>query len=148
MKYLWHVTLDTGHGRRSPRSEAKDNAVTAAALDLMDALHDGEAPIALMPGYKLKATRAGTALICTVFRGTEFPLVTFGVVGRARGSAQLWQILHDGRQLATHPGDIPSAPWCAVRTEAGLAYDPASADWLGDYERLIAWAWIEKRHER
>jgi len=56
-------------------------------------------------------------------------------------------VLHDVKPNVGDPldfGALPQAPWCAARLETGLALYPGAAVWLGDYERLVAWAWIER----
>jgi hypothetical protein len=40
--------------------------------------------------------------------------------------------------------DRPQTPWCAAKLMPGLSAYPAAAMWLGDMERCVAWAWIEK----
>ena len=151
--YLWHITLNTGHGRRSPRGEASQIAVDAVGVELLRALRDGETDILLgdltigAPHYRLKASTVGPALLCTVLSPERAPLVTFGVAPRPRSSAKLWSILHEHAvSPATDPASPPETPWLAVRVEPSIATDPGAIQWLADYERVVAWAWIERRH--
>ena len=37
----------------------------------------------------------------------------------------------------------PEPPWCAVEIHPALALYPAAAEWLGDFERCVAWAWVD-----
>mgnify|MGYP001260962747 CR=1 FL=1 len=148
MTYLTYVSLQTGTVERvAPPDRA---ATHPAALDLARALRDGAAPVSTRPGYSIKASLAGPALLCTVFRGELMPLVTFGAVARSRGSEKLWRMMHDlssGYGLATDPEDSPPPPWCAVRVEPSLAADPDEPwRWLPAYEVELATAWIERRH--
>jgi hypothetical protein len=84
--------------------------------------------------------------------------VTFGVAPAdpRPGASQLWEMLHDNPlpwlspragalQPMTWPRHVPAGPWCAVRFELGLAMHQQAADWLGDFERCIAWAWLDAR---
>lgn len=157
MTYLWHVTLNTGHGRSSPRSEASQTSVDSVEVELVRALRDGETDILLgklteaAPHYRLKATSVGQALICTVLAPGGAPLVTFGVAPRPRHSARLWTMLHDTTPDAlTDAASPPETPWLAVRIEPTIGPTIGAAvyalSWLADYERLVAWAWIENRH--
>lgn len=151
-KYLWHVTLNTGHGRKSPRDEVAQQALDAVALELSRALTGKETDLRIGPGteksYRLKATVVGAVLLCTVLTGAGAPLVTFGVAPRSRDADKLWSLLHQGaHDLATKANDVPEPPWCAVRIEMqSIANDPGSLEWLPDFERLLAWVWIEKLH--
>jgi hypothetical protein len=75
------------------------------------------------------------------------PVITIGIAAKSRCSAKLWQMLHNhampGIPVKTDINAPPSAPWCAARIEGGLAHYPGAAAWLGDFERCLAWAWIE-----
>lgn len=95
-RHIQHMTLDTGHSRRSYRGEVADEAIAA--------LHDGLG-IALsrvhhrvsIPGtsdYSMTATAGGKCLIVTAWRD-DAPLVTLGVAGASQCGAHLWRLLHD-----------------------------------------------------
>lgn len=44
----------------------------------------------------------------------------------------------------TEPGDPPRPPWLAVRMEAmAPSIPPADLLWLADFERTLAWAWLD-----
>jgi len=38
----------------------------------------------------------------------------------------------------------PPVPWCAVSVHTPVGAFPEALDWLGDFERCIAWAWITR----
>ncbi len=145
--HLEHVTLNTGHTRRSPRSEAADEVVRglAAGLDRAIATKARE-PI---PGFALfsySVTALGGAAMVTIWREAA-PVVTFGVAADA-DSAKLWRLLHQGGagKHATNPERPPAAPWIGVRMEAGAASTPRDdLLWLANFERCLGWAFIERR---
>lgn len=150
--FITHVTLNTGHSRSSPRSEVARETLVAIKMHLAAAL---EHP-ALIPGNPppdgctLIGFENGPHMVATVQRGDE-RLVTIAVATRSRGAAEVWELLHDTHPvhaLKTERQKVPPAPWCAVRLEAGLDRHPAAWHWLGDYERCVAWAWIELRRSR
>ncbi len=62
-------------------------------------------------------------------------------------STAVWQALH--RQPAaphmTTTDEVPSAPFCAVRLAAGAVHFPDAMDWLGGFERSLAWAWLRRQ---
>lgn len=41
--------------------------------------------------------------------------------------------------------DQPDAPWCAVVLHPSLSAYRGDVEWMGDFERCIAWAWITRR---
>lgn len=142
--YIWHVTLNTGGRRRSPRSEVDPVVARIVADNLAEALAGGVVPLPDDFGScSLKATATGPWLLATVLHG-DTPLVTIGVAPRSRGDWRLWQMLHDNHRLTTDPAELPPPPWCAVRIEAGLLRHLDATAWLGDYERLLAWAWVDR----
>jgi hypothetical protein len=75
------------------------------------------------------------------------PLVTIGTVVHQDESQLLWNLLHKPAQgmlpLATQGGQPPTVPWCAARLEIGITLHPLPTEWLGDFERCIAWAWMD-----
>jgi len=145
--YLWHITLETGHSRRSLRTEVSDEIILMLRPHLEGALRRGTVPLPIEGGYQLKATAAGAFLVGTILDRDDTPIVTFGVAPRSRGAAKLWAMLHDGRPTDTEAPQPPAAPWLAVRMEFGALDFPDALDWLADYERCIAWTWIEMRKD-
>ncbi|MBB4017406.1 hypothetical protein GGR16_002435 [Chelatococcus caeni] len=140
MTYLWHYTIDTGHSRRSPRDEIPEHVLRAMRVHLSRALEDGRDPVPTLAPYRLRATSHGGFLVATVEDGDGMPLATLGVAPRSRGADKLWRSLH--KASAGDIGPMPDAPWLAVRIDNPDLLIPA-ASWLADYERCIAWAWIE-----
>lgn len=141
--YLNHVTLSTGHTRRSPRAEVSDETIKALQPWLKAALADGkDAPLPgdLGASYSASLTLLDGSLNCTIKRGTV-PLVQFAVAKRSRHT-KLWPLLAG---LAGKP-DLPEpgTPWVAVRLLPGLQADLSATDWLGDFERCVGWTWLKE----
>lgn len=159
MTYLHHVTLSTGHLRRSPRAEVAGEVVATLRAMLGEALAAPGAAVAMpehvQPRCTLSATAEGRCLVATVWAPPEgelrVPLATIGVAGHGRCGARLWESLHahaaPGLTLATRGQPAPAAPWCGARLEPGIALHPQAASWLGDLERCLAWAWLERRRD-
>ena len=78
----------------------------------------------------------------TVFADAE-PLVTFAVAGRSRHSAPLWSYMRAQHSVASGLAE-PAAPWLAVALRPGLAQDAQASEWLGDFERCVAWTFLSK----
>ncbi len=138
--HIWHVNLQTNKSYRSHRTD-----VTDAAVETLRPLvaADGEFDIPNIPGRKLWVTRSGKLLLATV--QAENPICTIAVAAQTVGADKLWQMLHENIKLATRADYLPSDnPWSAVRTEVGLADHPDDIEWLTDFERCLAWTWIER----
>jgi len=143
-----HITLNTGDVRMSPRSGVDegimDNLVpTVAAVE-----RKGEANLETPNGVMTLAglapnTNSRAVRVWTVRDGP--PLVTIAV-----GDA-LWRELHDGlassETVKTDRGQPPGCPWLAAMLHTGAALHPESdgiTSWMGDFERCLAWTWIER----
>lgn len=154
--YLHHLTLDTGHARRSWRHEIAPDALAGSRQLLQRALDAGGAPggsdavplpVPPLGRYSLTATGAGRCLVVTVHAadgGQLEPLATFGVATHSRCGASLWRRLRQGEPDTPTPPE----PWCAARLQRGLMRDLAAAEWLGDLERCMAWAWLDLQAQR
>lgn len=145
-RYVWHVALGSGDATAEPCGYgAAQLGAWRGHVEEALAAKDGQ-PIPGQPGYAMSARAIGGVLLCTVGRtGDTTALVSFCVVGRAKQAHKAWQAFHEGYpQFAASAGKTPQTPFCAVRAEAGLAYDRAAASWLDGYQLAVAWAWIGK----
>lgn len=146
-RYIRHLTLDTGDQRDSYRGEVSDE-VLAVLRPLLERVAAGErvpVPGEIRPTCTMTgAVGRSRSLLLTVsgppVHDEHVPLVTIGVAPDSLASATLWrEWLNRERDDRT-----PMAPWCAVRLWPTLALYPEAAHWLGDLERCIAWAWLER----
>ena len=129
---MLHLTLTTGHIRRSPRSEVGDDVIEG----LRPLVAAGGGPLAPMPGYRVTITRAGRDAMFTLWRG-EQPVVTCALA--VEDPAGVWRAL--GRVV----GDTPmpaEVPWLAV--EIHDVSQPEDLHWIADAERCLAWALMEE----
>ena len=97
-------------------------------------------------------SRAGVYCVATIKNSRQHPLVTFGVAPLDRDAAMLWQQLCSlYLNVTDQPGfrsvdfqppatDPPPAPWLAAITLFG---SPDEMQWIADFERCFAWAWID-----
>lgn len=154
-RYLYHITLTTGHVAKQPRSRMDSPAFPRIAALLRAALAGGTPEI--LPGHNLRAEAHGHNLITSVWSGGGLMLTT-GVALQSRSAARLWRHLHntaDPRMgaLATRVDEPAPAPWIADRIEIGLAQAMQAAagvadttgvtDWSGALSALTGWAWME-----
>lgn len=156
-KYLNHLTLSTGHTRRSERAEVSGETLARVGPWLAALVESGQPaplPVSGLADYSghasvfdgaLVVTISGAALADGPMAGKPPPLVTVGVARRSRHSAALWPLMTGPVMPKAKPGlQGPAAPWCAAAIWPTLALYPDAVSWLGDLERCIAWAWIER----
>jgi hypothetical protein len=151
-RYLRHVTLTTGHVRDSRRDEVHDDVI-AALVPLLDRALTGEhVPIPGATACTLTGGVHGRCVALTVWGppvdGHAVPIVTIGVATHSRCGAHLWRSLHARSSIhtpvVTLVDQVPPEPWCAALLEPGSLIYPEAMGWLGDLERCLAWAWLER----
>jgi hypothetical protein len=135
---IFHVTLQTGQSNRSYRQDVSD-ATIAALRPLVRA--DGQYDIPKIEGRKLWVTRTGRLILATIV--AESPICTLAIADRSVGAEKLWQMIHEKAKAVTDPARPPPAPWCAMRLEPGLAACRDDATWLADFQRCLAWTFLE-----
>ncbi len=132
-RYIWHETIQTQHTRRSFRSEVAPDILEMVsgwlASDLME----------LPGGYRCVVMyRSGHCLQAEVHTPAGVRLVAIGIAAHARCGQTLWV------RLEGKPDAKPAEPWCAVWLDIeGITTDPDAALWLGDFERCLAWAFLD-----
>ena len=150
MSLLTHYTLNTGHSRESPRSEVGDDTIELCRKWTVPG--DFELP-PQFPGWRLKVTIEGGLLATLTCE--RMPVATLGVANTAEVADKLWPALesfyHTITDLPIHRSadwqpakQPPMLPWLSV-----ILIDPSDiytrATWLGDFERCMAWAWVEEQ---
>jgi hypothetical protein len=156
-RYIQIITTTTGDTRRSYRDEVADYVVEYIATSLLPEALVERDPGELGPaipntGLHLTALSRGRCglIASVVFKGGDRPFVpvlVFGVAAQSRCATRLWDLLHmPGTYYVTHPATPPAPPWCAVRLEPAAAMMGRRVMMiLGDYERYLAWAWLERQ---
>lgn len=129
-----HLTLNTGHARVSPRAEVADHVLPIVAPLLKPGRH---AVPGVIGGYELAVPVCEAGWLGTVYQAT-LPIATIGVAADDADAAVIWPAL-----LAVYrqPAKMPQPPWCSVV----LHLVAPAYDWLGDFERCLAWTWIESQ---
>lgn len=143
-----HYTLNTGHTRDSPRSEVSDSAIAA----VQHILTRGETHEIPGTTHVCGTATQGRGLICSVRDIPGRPCVSFGVAFDEQSATGVWEALErlyleisDKPPIAgvgfAAPHQPTSLPWCAATV---IFATPDEASWIADFERVVAWAWIEK----
>lgn len=151
---LYHITLNTGHARWSERSEVQPGLLTQLGplVTQCEREHSVEVPTpsGLMLLSSLQPETPSRHVAVWTIRHPGGPaLATWAVGMRARPAAGLWRQLHEhARDVVTRADDAPPAPWLAAWLHALLYMTPEGfvpwVHWLGDFERCVAWAWIDE----
>lgn len=134
MSTLSHYTITTGHIRPSPRSEVGPGITDA----LRPLLRAGEHPMPGPPGYRLRVTIEGTAFAATVLRASDgAPLATTIV---CLTEDDLAKALAATGAKPTAAIELPAA---IVDLYPTTGLDRDALGWLSDFERCLAWAWVD-----
>lgn len=158
MMYINHITLATGHIARTSRADVAPAVTEALAAWLPATLNSGQLhalPVPELCHFAAQVLVQDGALVVTVsapigphqpgqpHAGQTMPLVTFGVAQRSRHGAVLWGMMI--KAFGCKPGlQAPQTPFCAVAIHPGIAIYKGPVEWLGDFERCVAWAWITR----
>jgi hypothetical protein len=130
---LAHYTIETGDLRDSPRDEVTIDLAILAPL-----LRSGDHALPGPPGYRVRVTTDQGVLAATVSRGPA-PLVTVFVCATLEALALAIKV------TGTIPAKPLAAPAALVQTHPTLHLDKDAIGWLGDFERCLAWAWVDNQ---
>lgn len=140
--YLTHATAGTGHSRRSYRSEVADDVVAAVKSWLPD-LMAGRPRGVLHDRYAVRCEWSnGKSIGFVVGRLNEqmqpADIVRIAVCRHSKRAAPAWRFV-DGK------GAPPRVPFVAadLLTDNIEAADLMALPVIEDFERCLAWAWLE-----
>lgn len=156
--YLNHITLSTGHTRRSQRSDISGETLARISPWLAALVDSGSLmplPVSSLSAYTAMAsvhdggliiTISGPALTTGPMAGKPPPLITMGVAKKSRHSATLWPLMTGPVMPAAKPCiQCPDTPLLAVAIWPTIALHTDALEWIGDLEQCIAWAWMESK---
>jgi hypothetical protein len=135
------------------QSEVRD----AVLLEMRPWLEPGEHPLPHPGlGHRLVVPLCPAGLVATVF-GDRGPLVTIGVAATLADADAIWPGLEQLYRSITDRSPLALAdfretrcpdrlPWCGVVLLPPLLLPPhpPALKWLGDFERCLAWAWLDR----
>lgn len=136
MKYLNHITLNTGHMRKTYPDEVDKKIYFVLKRILRDSLKGEGAEV--YPNFILKTTQAEDATIATVYRD-QLPILTTTCCKTDDGS--IWRTLHESAMtpLKTKANDKLPTPYIADRIEIGYMMYMNELSWAGDFSRCFGW---------
>lgn len=141
-----HYTLTTDHSRESPRGEVADAAIDA----LLPLLRPTDSvPVPGQDSYHFGARIRGSGLLVIVNDIVNRPLVAFGVAPDVLAAWPTWQsLIGTHREMVAITGDkiaIPKQPKITPWVAAVILFaTPDEAAWIADFERCVAFAWLQK----
>jgi hypothetical protein len=141
MTDLYHLTIHTGQTRMSLRQEVEDTSIQTVGTWI----RRGKEKNDLFPGYEFTYEPAGANLVSHLHYNGQRVLSL--VVGADDNAQQLVKKMAVELAPYWHAESLP-LPFCAVFFDADIDHSKTEDKlWMGDYERVVAWTWIEKRAE-
>lgn len=137
MKHINHITLNTGHVRKTYPHEIDKELYFVLNRILNDSVKPGGAE--LFDGYRVKSTHTDGVAIATLYANDDAPILTTAC--SKYDNAELWRSLHESSTvpLMTKVSDMPAAPFIADRIEQGALLHLDSMSWTGDFARCHGW---------
>jgi hypothetical protein len=137
MEYINHITLNTGHIRRSYANEIDKGIYFILRRLLKDSLQPGGTKMS--ESYILKTTQTPTATIATIFDIENVPMLT--TMCSTSTDRDIWEALHDTSTspLATDRSKLPQVPYIADRLEVGATLHLDALRWTGDFSQCFGW---------
>lgn len=146
MKFINHITLNTGHIRKSYVREVDKKLYFVLKRIHQESLEpDGSK---LFDKYTLKSTVAASATIATIFDSEGIPVLT--TLCTKSKEHNFWEDLHDtsSAPLATQRSQPISTPYIADRLEVGAMFNLDALKWTGDFSRCFGWLCLYPRDIR
>lgn len=138
---LYHLTIHTGHVRMSPRREVEESSIRTVSTWIKNGKERND----LFPGYEFAYEPVGANLVSHLHHHGQ-RVLTF-VVGMDSNAQQLVQAVASKSAPYWHTTGLP-LPFCAVFFDPDIdRSDTEDKLWMGDYERTVAWTWIETHAE-
>lgn len=146
MKYINHITLNTGHARKTYPHEI-DKGVYFVLNRIYKESFKPEG-VEIYTDYKLKCSGQGGTVIGTVFANDGMPILTTTCSKDDDGS--IWRTLHESSivPLMTNPEDKPPIPYIADRIEPGAAIHFDAMEWTGDFAKCFGWIALDPKQIR
>lgn len=141
-QFLTHVTVDTGHSRRSYRNEIDDEVIELLKTWLPD-IYGGKSRGVIDDYYAVrcdwhnsKSVGFTVSRMDTEMQATE--IVKFSVCRHSKRAKPSWEFV-GGK------GTPPPVPFVAATFFPNnlIVDDLASISAIADFERCLAWAWLE-----
>ncbi|WJQ03216.1 hypothetical protein QT236_14435 [Geobacillus stearothermophilus] len=141
MRHINHITLNTGHARKTLPNEV--NKSIYFILRRMRKEIFSSSGTEIIDGYTAKGTEEkGNGALITVYDRHSVPVITIGIA--KHNHSTIWKLLHQTTTmpLQTDPTSPPEAPYVADRLEIGALMNMEAMSWTGDFSRCMAWMYL------
>ena len=136
MKYINHVTLNTGHTRKSYPNEVDRELYFILKRILNDSFQPEGAK--LFDAYILKGTPLESGAIFTLYKDGKIPILT--TAATRNQNSELWKMLLETSTITINKKLAePIAPYIVDRIEIGLVFDLQASSWTGDMSKCLGW---------
>lgn len=138
MKYINHITLNTGHLRKTKPNEVNKELYFILKRLYKDSLKE---EVEIYEGYTMKSVQDDLGVAITVYsKKDNLPILTTAI-SKTDTLGVLWKMIHDtsGLPLVTDKNNPVSLPYIADRVEFGALYHLDATRWTGDFSRCMGW---------
>lgn len=144
MKYINHITLNTGHTRNSYPNEVSKELYFILKRLQKELLSENGAEI--IDGYRAEGKYAkGHGLLITLYSKNKIPILT-SIVVNENDDDFLWKLLHEHSTtpLKTKATNPPKKPYIADKIEIGAIAHMDAMEWTGDFSKCIGWMYVDE----
>lgn len=138
MEYINHITLNSGHLRKT-----KPNEVDKELYFILNRLYKDslQKEVEIFNGYTIKSIQDQFGVVITVYsKEDKLPILTTAI-SKNDTLGLLWKMMHDtaALPLTTNKNKPISLPYIADRIEIGAMYHLNATTWTGDFSRCMGW---------
>lgn len=148
MEYINHVTLQTGHSRKT-----YPNEVNKELYFILHALYKDSLKryVDVLDNYIMKSTTEQMGTFITLFKKGNVPLSILTMcISKSDHFGLAWKTLHESAMLPvkTNPNKPPKLPYIADRLEIGALQCLDAMQWTGDFSRCMRWIVLDPKQIR
>lgn len=138
MEYINHITLNTGHIRKTTPNEVNKEIYFILNRIYKESFSKNGAKI--FDKYVVKSTNSDIGVIFTLFDEQGIPIITSGI-SKNDYKGELWKMLHETTEMPmkTSPNQKPALPYIADRLEFGAMFHMNALQWTGDFSKCMGW---------
>ncbi|MFS0643749.1 hypothetical protein [Siminovitchia sp. 179-K 8D1 HS] len=138
MEYINHVTITTGHSRKTYPNEVDKELYFILKRIYKDCFKNNGTEI--MENYRIKGTISEIGILMTIFNNEDLPVLTTAI-SNSDHDGVLWEMLHSNTMMpiVTDSKKRIGLPYIADRLEVGAISSIDAMKWTGDFSRCMGW---------
>lgn len=142
-----HISLHTGHKRLTHPHEVHPEVVERLVGLIRQAENQRSLPMPTQESTHTIAIERDEVSLRAVIHSVDggVPVATITTCIKPAGGLGLWRDMHTTQfPTSTRASNAPQRAWVASRFEAGILLEgPSFMFMLGDFERCLAWSFVE-----